>query len=138
MTTAAAPIERMHHAPCSNRDYDFFYAGLEQGHLLVQRCTPCGTLRNPPAPACPRCRSFDWTARPMSGRGTVFSHVVHRHPPLPGFASPHPVALIELEEGVRFVGAMDGTPLDAVAVGLPVAAEFLRRGDVAAIRFRPA
>lgn len=127
-----------HSAPCSNKDFDFFYAGLERGELLIQRCDACQTLRNPPAPACPDCRSLDWTAQAATGRGVVYSYVVHHHPPLPGYQSPHPVALIDLEEGVRFVAAMDGTSVDAVAIGLPVVADFLRRGDVAAVRFTPA
>lgn len=138
MATAAYPAEEAHNAPCSNRDYDFFYAGLEEGRLLIQLCKDCGTVRNPPAPACPRCQSLRCVGKAMFSHGAVFSHIVHYHPPLPGFAVPHPVALIDLEEGVRFVGAMVGTPADVVAVGLPVVAEFLRRGDVAAVRFRPA
>jgi len=129
---------RAHNAPCSNRDYDFFYAGLEEGRLLIQRCSACGALRNPPSPSCPECRSLKWTAEPMSGEGEVFSYMVHYHPPLPGFASPHPVAVVALKEGVRFVAAMDGTPVESIAIGMPVRAEFIRRGEVASVRFKTA
>lgn len=130
--------DRGHNAPCSNRDFDFFYRGLEAEKLLAQKCSECGRLRTLPSPACGTCRSLEWTEAQLSGEGTVFSFVTHHHPPLPGFQVPHVVAVIELQEGERLVGAMDGTDPANVAVGNPVRVEFLRRGDVAAYRFRNA
>jgi len=65
-----------HSAPCSNRDFDFHYEGLEAGRLLVQQCVHCGTLRNPPGPACPSCQSFAWKALALRGTGTIFSWTV--------------------------------------------------------------
>jgi uncharacterized OB-fold protein len=72
----------------------------------------------------------------MSGRGTIYSFIVHHHPPLPAFETPHPVALAQLEEGVRFLAAMDGTPPEALTIGAPVVTEFIRRDGVASVRFR--
>jgi len=136
MTAAAG--DKGHNAPCSNKDFDFFYRGLEAEQVLVQKCGRCGALRNPPSPACPECRSLEWEAVALSGEGTVYSFTVHHHPPLPGFATPHPVVLADMAEGVRLVGAMDGTPPDAIRIGMQLRFEYLRRGDVAAFRFRPA
>ncbi|MET0371726.1 MAG: Zn-ribbon domain-containing OB-fold protein [Sphingobium sp.] len=132
----ATIASQRHKAACSNRDYDFFYEGLEEARLLIQRCDDCGTLRNPPMPMCPACRSVGWTGTPMRGTGTIHSYTVHHHPPLPDFPVPHPVALIELDEGVRFLGAMDSTEPEDVKIGARVEAEFLRRGDFASLRFR--
>lgn len=126
-----------HNAPCSNRDFDFFYRGLEAGRLVVQKCTQCGTLRSLPTPACAQCHSLDWEEFTLSGKGVIHSYVVHYHPPLPGFTSPHPVALVDTEEGVRMMGAMDGTDPGTLSIGLPVTAEFVRRDQVAGHRFRP-
>jgi len=134
----AAAGDRGHNAPCSNKDFDFFYRGLEAEQVLVQKCGRCGALRNPPSPACPECRSLEWDMLALSGEGTVHSFTVHHHPPLPGFATPHPVVLADMAEGIRLVGAMDGTAPDEIRIGMPVRFEFLRRGDVAAFRFRPA
>lgn len=120
----------------SNRDFDFFYRGLEQKRLLVQKCSACGMLRNPPGPCCPSCQSLDWDALALSGRGTVFSHTVHHHPPLPSFSVPHPVILAEMAEGIRMLGAADGTPPQDISIGAPVSVEFVRRGDQAGFRFR--
>lgn len=129
---------RGHNAPCSNQDFDFFYAGLERRALLVQKCRGCERLRSLPSPACGHCRSLEWEAVPLSGKGTVHSYTIHYHPPLPGFDSPHPIVVADMVEGVRMMGAMDGTPPDAIAVGMALDVEFVRRGDVAAFRFQTA
>jgi uncharacterized OB-fold protein len=131
-----AGIETRHFAPCSNQDFDFFYAGLEQKVLLAQKCSGCAKLRNPPCPICPDCGSFDWTAQPLSGRGTVYSYMVHHHPPLPTFDTPHPVVLVELEEGIRMLGALRTDDREALAIGAPVTIDFIRRGDVALFEFK--
>lgn len=124
-----------HSAPCSNQDFDFFYAGLEDQRLLVQKCGGCGELRNPPSPMCGECGSLVWSAEPLSGRGTVYSYIVHHHPPLPGFETPHPVVLAELEEGIRLLGALKTEQRDRVAIGAPVSVEFVRRDGVALFQF---
>lgn len=125
-----------HNAPCSNRDFDFFYRGLEGKRLLVQQCADCGTLRSLPSPGCGACRSLNWNEYELVGDGVVHSYVVHHHPPLPGFATPLPIALIDMREGVRVLGAMDETDPESIAAGTPVKVEFVRRGDLAAFRFR--
>ena len=43
-----------------------------------------------------------------SGEGTVFSYVIHRHPPVPGKELPIVIALIDLDEDVRMVGEVPG------------------------------
>lgn len=43
-----------------------------------------------------------------SGRGTVFSFVVHHAPKVPGRTVPFVIALVELEEGVRMLGELRG------------------------------
>ena len=73
----------------------------------------------------------------MSGKGTVYSYVIHRHPPLPDFDVPHPVGLIELAEGVRVVGVLANVAIERIEVGMPVVADFYRHGDMATLRFVP-
>lgn len=128
--------DKGHNAPCSNRDFDFFYRGLETNQLLVQRCSNCGKLRSLPSPGCDACASLDWEPVELAGEGEIFSYVTHYHPPLPGFSGPHPMALVTMDEGVRLLGAMDGTDPADLKIGGRVKAEFLRRDTVAAFRFR--
>ena len=122
--------------PLSNRDFDFFYEGLSAGRLLVQQCRACGALRNPPTPACPKCQSLDWDARPLKGEGTIHSYTIHHHPALPDYPVPHPIVLADMAEGIRLVGAMDGAESADLQIGRPVEVEFLMRGAVPGFRFR--
>ena len=65
----------------------------------------------------------------MSGRGEIYSFVVHHHPPVYGLETPFAIALVELEEGTRIVGNLaDIAPAD-VRIGLPVAVNFVRVDD---------
>lgn len=130
------PNARGHNAPCSNRDFDFFYRGLVGKKLLVQKCANCGTLRSLPSPGCGNCGSLEWEPIALSGEGEVYSYVTHYHPPLPGFDVPHPMAVVAMDEGVRLLGAMDGTDPADMAIGRRVKAEFVQRDTVAAFRFR--
>jgi uncharacterized OB-fold protein/acyl dehydratase len=114
--------------PVISRDTGFFWDGLREGELRIQRWGE--TLRHPPGPMPPD-GSLD--TKPdyvvASGRGTVYSYVVHHHPPVPGKELPFVVALVELEEGVRVLGELlDADPAE-VHIGLPVVAAFVRVDD---------
>ncbi|MEU8145849.1 bifunctional MaoC family dehydratase N-terminal/OB-fold nucleic acid binding domain-containing protein [Nonomuraea sp. NPDC048901] len=104
--------------PAVNADTAFFWEGVQQGELRIQRCADCGELRHPPGPICPACRSTNRTHTVASGHGTVYSYVVHHHPPVPGRETPFVVAVVELPEGVRIVGNIVDCPTDAVSIGM--------------------
>jgi len=112
--------------PVVSRDTEFFWAGTAVRELRVQRCEDCGMVRHPPGPRCPACGSARRGYLLASGTGTIFSYVIHHHPPVSGRTAPFVVALIELSEGVRMLGELvDVDPLDPVAaatvqIGSPV------------------
>ena len=111
--------------PAVGRDNAFFWEGVEQRELRIQKCGGCGVLRHPPAPLCARCGSTDQGYVVATGRGVVYSHVRHHYPPLPGVELPHTVLLVELEEGVRVISELAaGADPDAVRIGLPVQVAF--------------
>lgn len=122
----------------SNRDYDFFYEGLAERKLLAQQCGGCGTLRNPPGPSCPECHSLDWTPCEMPATGVIYSFTIHRHPPLPDYDTPHPVALVEFDNGLRFVAPVTGIPIEEIRIGMPVNVAFRLVGDMPGLAFAPA
>jgi uncharacterized OB-fold protein len=78
---------------------------------------------------CPSCGETKPEHVVASGRGEVYSYVVHHHPPVPGRSLPFVVALVELEEGVRMLAELAGVPPDEVRIGLPVSATFARVDD---------
>lgn len=111
--------------PTRNRDNDFFWEGTAAGELRIQQCNACGALRHPPGPSCPSCHAFDRGYVVSAGAGTVFSHVTHHHPRIPGHALPLQVVLVDLDEGVRVVaGASE--PLE---IGDRVQIDFRRIDD---------
>jgi hypothetical protein len=74
---------------------------------------------------CPKCRSLAHDYVVSSGRGEVYSFVVHHRPQVPGREHPFAVVLVELEEGTRIVGnTVDIDPAD-VRIGLPVEVAFV-------------
>jgi len=95
-----------------------FWDGCSVGELRVQTCTGCGHRRFPPRPMCPACRSLDSRWEALSGRGTVWSHVVVHPPVLAAYAAsaPYPVVVVALEEDptLRMVGNLVTAPDDPI------------------------
>jgi uncharacterized OB-fold protein/acyl dehydratase len=115
--------------PMANRDSEFFWEGTRKGELRIQRCGECGELRHPPGPMCATCGATRPDYVVASGSGTVYSYVVHRHPPVPGKELPIVLALVELDEGVRMVGELLGVADDEVEIGMPVEVSMVRVDD---------
>ena len=123
---SAGPVMR----PPISPDTEFFWEGTQAGELRIQHCSACGALRHPPGPACLSCgttQKQDYQV--AAGTGSVYSYVVHRHPPVPGKQLPMVIALVELTEGVRLMGELTGTDPDDVHIGMPVRASFIRVDD---------
>jgi uncharacterized OB-fold protein len=121
--------------PVVSSDTAFFWEGTAAGELRIQHCPTCGRLRHPPGPMCPSCGADkqDWIV--ASGRGTVFSYVVHHHPNVPGKTLPFVVALVELEEGVRMLGELVDVDPASVSVGRPVELALTRIDDELTLPF---
>jgi uncharacterized protein len=116
--------------PPVSPDTEFFWAGTRAGELRIQRCGGCGALRHPPGPACLNCGSIGKAEYQVAaGTGTVYSYVVHRHPPVPGKQLPIVIALVELTEGVRMLGELTGVDAADVWIGMPVLVQFRRVDD---------
>jgi uncharacterized OB-fold protein/acyl dehydratase len=125
-TAPAAPAMR----PPVSPDTEFFWAGTQAGELRIQRCGACGALRHPPGPGCLSCGiTSKQEYQVAAGTGTVYSYVVHRHPPVPGKQLPIIIALVELSEGVRVMAELTGIEPDQVRIGLPVRTSFIRVDD---------
>lgn len=119
------------------QDDDFFWEGVKEGRLLFQCCAECGTLRHPPGPMCPGCQSLKWEPRAASGRARVFAWLLSRHPTRPD-ENPRIVALLELEEGIRFVSNLQEVELGDIYQGMPVEVFYQEIGGTVLPQFRPA
>jgi uncharacterized protein len=113
--------------PASSRDTKFFWDGVNAHELRIQKRAD-GGLVHPPVPAIWRAAKDDVGPSDYlvaSGKGTVFSFVVHHAPKVPGRTLPFVIALVELEEGVRMLGELRNVEPSAVEIGMPVHATYI-------------
>jgi uncharacterized OB-fold protein/acyl dehydratase len=110
--------------PSLSRDTAFFWEGVKAHELRVQR-GPDGSLQHPPLPALWQDKASPIDYVVASGKGTVFSFVVHHAPKVPGRTLPFVIALVELEEGVRMLGELRNVDHAAVKIGMPVSATYI-------------
>jgi uncharacterized protein len=137
--TPAPQAARPRPRPALTHDNRFFWEGVAQRELRIQRCNECHRLQHPPGPMCPGCHGLDLGFVRASGRGTVYSFVVAHHPAIPPFEYPNLIALVELEEGTRLVSNLVGVAREDARIGMPVAVEFAEVEPGRLLpRFRPA
>ena len=135
MTTYNKPI------PVPSPSTEFFWTGVKEHQLLLQQCDKCSAYRFPPSPICPECLSSDYTVKPVSGKGTVFTFGVYHRLYSPAFEEdlPYTVGMIELEEGPRLVSNVVGIAPGDVYCGMPVVVTYDDIPDDAThYKFKPA
>jgi uncharacterized OB-fold protein/acyl dehydratase len=110
--------------PASSRDTKFFWDGVNAHELRIQK-RPDGGLQHPPVPALWQDKEAAIDYVVASGKGTVFSFVVHHAPKVPGRTLPFVIALVELEEGVRMLGELRNVDPAKVGIGMPVRATYI-------------
>ena len=110
--------------PAASKDTQFFWDGINAHELRIQR-RPGGDLQHPPVPAIWQERESPVDYVVASGRGTVFSFVVHHAPKVPGRTLPFVIALVELDEGVRMLGELRNVDPAMVEIGMPVRATYI-------------
>jgi uncharacterized protein len=110
--------------PALSRDTAFFWEGVKAHELRVQR-GPDGSLQHPPLPALWQDKASPIDYVVTSGKGTVFSFVVHHAPKVPGRTLPFVIALVELEEGVRMLGELRNVDHATVKIGMAVSATYI-------------
>ncbi|UGQ11228.1 OB-fold domain-containing protein [Yinghuangia sp. ASG 101] len=101
-----------------------FWEGTRRGELLIPCCTACGERFFVPEPACPACMSQEWTYRPSTGRGTVYSVTVVHRAPGPGFDAPFALAVIDLDDGSTMLSHVVGSAPEDVVIGMRVRVDF--------------
>ncbi len=118
----AAPARPQRLKPALAHDNQWWWDCVEQGELPIQKCSDCQALRHPPRPMCGECQSSAWEYVFSTGQGTIHSYVVIRYPEVPGYTYPLVVAVVDLEEGTRFVGNVLDVEPDDVEIGMAVQA----------------
>ncbi len=110
--------------PSSSKDTQFFWDGVKAHELRIQKRAD-GSLQHPPGPAVWQDKELPIDYVVASGKGAVFSFVVHHAPKVPGRTLPFVIALVELDEGVRMLGELRGVDPASVEIGMRVRATYL-------------
>jgi uncharacterized OB-fold protein len=81
-------------------------------HLLGMTCRNCGTKAFPAREICSGCGRDDGLSEAeLSSEGTLYTFSeVHVAPK--GFATPYVIGYVDLADGVRVLGQVDGTAAD--------------------------
>jgi uncharacterized OB-fold protein len=129
--------------PAASADTLPWWQAAAAHRLVVQRCTRCGTVRHPPRPLCPACRSFEHEWSELSGRGTVYTFTVVHQAFVPSLVDqlPYVVAAVELEGGggARLVTNVVDVEPSQVGVGMAVQVVWEDMGpELSLPRVRPA
>jgi uncharacterized protein len=111
-----------------------YRAYLAEGRFMLQRGVASGRAFFPPRTHEPVSGdTADWFA--ASGRGTVYAvTVVRKRDPEPDYN----IVLVDLHEGPRLMSRIDGTPPNAVVIGMAVQARIITENDTPMLVFEPA
>jgi uncharacterized protein len=126
-----------HPAPTPDLDSAFYWEGLREHRLLLQRCAGCSRHRFPPMAGCPYCAATESEVVESAGEGTIYSWIVVHRAFQPHFADdvPYTVSTVELAEGPRLIGWLEDS--DEVEPGLAVVTRFVDHADWTELRFVP-
>jgi uncharacterized OB-fold protein len=102
-----------------------FYKYLTEGKLMAGKCTKCGKIHLPPRPLCDNCYSqqFEWVE--VSGQGKLLTYsVIHIAPQQFQALAPYAVGIVELENGLRIPGMIQGDTEEQLKIGMELAIDF--------------
>jgi uncharacterized OB-fold protein len=125
----------MNDRPFNDESYERF---LNEGKIMGSKCRKCGALALPPRPICVSCFSseMEWVQFKGDGKLAAFTSIIVAPPLMAkegfGRTNPYVVGVVELREGVKIVARITGVDAkkpEQIKVGMPLMAEFLKKGE---------
>jgi uncharacterized OB-fold protein len=99
----------------------FFWTSGERNELQITQCSQCSYYIHPPAPICPNCLNREVAPATVSGRATVMSYTIN----------------YQEQAGLNLTTNLINTPVESVAIGMPVKVVFEDCGEVFVPLFEP-
>ena len=94
--------------------------GREPAQLVGGRCEACGKVFFPRFATCPSCATRQSMAEVrLDRRGKLYSYTII-HVDTPGFKAPYAVGYVDLPEGPRVFGHLDGWQAGPIPLDSPV------------------
>ncbi|HEU4430536.1 MAG TPA: OB-fold domain-containing protein [Myxococcota bacterium] len=125
MPDAPAPL-----LPIPDALTQFFWDGVAQSELRIQRCQQCRKYIHYPRPVCRFCRSRDLRGEPVSGRATLYSWTIATQAFHPFWVErvSFTIATVELAEQERlmFLSQIVACPESELRAGMPLEVVFER------------
>ena len=99
-----------------------YWEGANVGEFRYQRCGACGKAQFYPRNACVHCHATQLRWEKAGGGGRIASFSVIHRAPLAAFAgdTPYVLALVDLDEGIRFMCNVLRCEPAQVRIGMPV------------------
>jgi len=115
-----------------------YWEAARDHRLVVQVCRECRAAQFPPDLVCHACLGADLDFEESAGRGQLYTFAVYTRAFDAAFEVPYVLALVDLVDrpGVRLMTNIVDTPVDALAVDMPVEVTFEDRGDWCLPQFR--
>jgi uncharacterized OB-fold protein len=102
-----------------------FYKFLGQQELMAGKCLKCGKIHLPPRPLCDNCfsRAFEWVN--VSGKGKLLTYTVINIAPVQfQELTPYAVGIVQLENGVKIPGMIQGLQQKQLKIGMELTLDF--------------
>ncbi len=102
-----------------------FYKSLQQHKLIAAKCLKCGKTHLPPRPVCDNCLSqeFEWVN--LTGEGRLLTYtVIHVAPQQFEALVPYAVGIVQLEEGLKIPGMINGVTHEQLKIGMHLKLDF--------------
>lgn len=128
------------HSTSTLSPVEAYIRALREGRLMYQHCA-CGQSWLPPRFECPQCLRSAWSWREACGTARLVSWVVYNvaYDETLKNKLPYNVAIVELDEGVRLISNIIGTPDgDGLVADMRLALVLEREGDHVMARFKRA
>jgi uncharacterized OB-fold protein len=90
------------------------------GKLLVKKCNACAAVYYYPRPLCPHCMSKRTEWLESEGRGRIYAFSIVRQKN----AEPYVISFVTLDEGISLMTNIVETPIEKIAIGMPVSVAF--------------
>jgi len=102
-----------------------FYKFLGQCKLMAGKCQKCGKIHLPPRPLCDNCFSTDFEWVNVSGKGKLLTYTVINIAPAQFQALiPYAVGIVQLENGVKIPGMIQGVTQEQLKIGMELTLDF--------------
>ncbi|MEM2434527.1 MAG: Zn-ribbon domain-containing OB-fold protein [Candidatus Bathyarchaeia archaeon] len=102
-----------------------FYKFVSERKIMGVKCEKCEKIFVPPRPLCPNCLSTNLKWIQLKGRGKLLTYtVIHVAPERFQHLAPYALGIVELEEGVRLPGIIQGVKPEDIKIGMSLEVDF--------------